>query len=175
MPKIIENLRDRLLDEAINQINNNGYGKTTVRSIAKACGVGVGTVYNYFESKDMLIATFMLDDWKKCIDGIAKDGSLDPETLLRSIYNALQGYIKKYDKLFNDSDAVVAFSMAFSDKHNLLRSQISALIFDMCAQFDRENKGFLADFVAEALITWTVAEKPFEDIYGILSKLLKTN
>ena len=33
----------------------------TVRSVAAGCGVAVGTVYNYFSSKDMLIAAFMLE------------------------------------------------------------------------------------------------------------------
>ncbi len=48
MPKIIENLRERLLAEAKRQVMESGYANTTVRSIAKACGVGTGTVYNYF-------------------------------------------------------------------------------------------------------------------------------
>ena len=67
MPKIIENVRQTLLEEAKRQIKENGYAKTTIRSVAGACNVGVGTVYNYFESKDMLIATFMLEDWMECL------------------------------------------------------------------------------------------------------------
>ena len=50
MPKIIENLKDRLIAEAEKQIEESGYGAVTIRSVAKACGVGVGTVYNYFSS-----------------------------------------------------------------------------------------------------------------------------
>ena len=50
MPKIIENLKDRLIAEAEKQIAESGYGAVTIRSVAKACGVGVGTVYNYFPS-----------------------------------------------------------------------------------------------------------------------------
>ena len=45
MPKIIENLEDRLIQEARRQIAESGYGATTIRSVAKGCGVGVGTVY----------------------------------------------------------------------------------------------------------------------------------
>ena len=60
MPKIIENLRDQLLQEARKQIAERGYTGTTIRSVAGACGVGVGTVYNYFSSKEMLIASFMM-------------------------------------------------------------------------------------------------------------------
>ena len=65
MPKIIENVRGQLVAEARRQVAAYGYTSTTIRSVAKACGVGTGTVYNYFPSKDMLIAAFMLEDWKK--------------------------------------------------------------------------------------------------------------
>ena len=43
MPKIIENLESKLIEEAFHQIRDVGYSATTIRSIAKACGVGVGT------------------------------------------------------------------------------------------------------------------------------------
>ena len=42
MPKIIENIREQLLQEVKRQIAENGYGKTTIRSVAGACGLGVG-------------------------------------------------------------------------------------------------------------------------------------
>ena len=66
MPKIIENIKEQIIEEAKKQLFENGYSKTTIRSVAAACGIGVGTMYNYFSSKDMLISTFMLEDWKNC-------------------------------------------------------------------------------------------------------------
>ena len=55
MPKIIENLREKLVLEARHQVEELGYGALTIRSVAAACGVGVGTVYNYFPSKEAFI------------------------------------------------------------------------------------------------------------------------
>ena len=72
MPKIIENIRQNLLEEARRQVLQEGYSALTVRSVAAACGISVGTVYNYFPSKDMLIASFMLEDWQLCLDKIEK-------------------------------------------------------------------------------------------------------
>ena len=61
MPKIIENLQARLAVEAKKQVEESGYAAMTIRSVAKACGVGVGTVYNYYSSKDEILASYMLE------------------------------------------------------------------------------------------------------------------
>lgn len=67
MPKIIENIREQLLNETRAQVEQQGYGRTTIRSVANACGIAVGTVYNYFPSKDIMIASYMAEDWEKCL------------------------------------------------------------------------------------------------------------
>ena len=54
MPKIIENIREKLLIEAKKQVMENGYSSMTIRSVATACGVGTGTVYNYFPSQSLV-------------------------------------------------------------------------------------------------------------------------
>ena len=82
MPKIIENVRELLLDTAKEQIRKQGYAKTTIRSVASACGLGVGTVYNYFKSKDMLIASFMLEDWQECLLEIKSRVTSDRECIV---------------------------------------------------------------------------------------------
>ena len=47
MPKIIENVKQKLMDETRRQIAECGYDAVTVRSVAKACEIGIGTVYNW--------------------------------------------------------------------------------------------------------------------------------
>ena len=55
MPKIIKDLKARLMEEAKHQIEELGYSAVTIRSVAKSCGVGVGTVYNYFLGGEVVI------------------------------------------------------------------------------------------------------------------------
>lgn len=167
MPKIIENLENRLIAEAKNQIENFGYSAMTIRSVAKGCGVGVGTVYNYFPSKEAMLASYMLEDWKGCIAVIEarSAGSDSPAPVVRCIYDQLLAYTARHQAVFRDETAAAGISGSFSRYHALLRSQLAAPVRKFCAS------DFSADFIAESLLTWTMAGKPFDDIYGIIDKL----
>lgn len=173
MPKIIENLRDQLLLETKRQIEEMGYAKTTVRSVASACGVGVGTVYNYFSSKDMLIASFMLEDWQACLAKMKLAPAEPTEVFLRHLYDTLQQFMKKNRALFEDPDAAKTFASAFAERHGLLREQLANIIAPACEGASAPDKAFLASFIAEALLTWTVAGTPFPDLAPILCHLMK--
>ena len=56
MPKVIPEVREKLLTTVRNRLLKDGPDAVSLRSIAKECGIAVGTVYNYFPNKDMLIA-----------------------------------------------------------------------------------------------------------------------
>ena len=84
MPKIIDNVREELLKEAKRQVNEEGYAQTTIRSVAKGCGIAIGTVYNYFPSKDMLIATFMMEDWSIAFSSIKKYENPNKRSVLKA-------------------------------------------------------------------------------------------
>ena len=173
MPKIIENLRQQLLLEAKRQIREYGYAKTTVRSVAKACGVGVGTVYNYFESKDLLIANFMFEEWKEYLSEMAKLPTDKPEILMRGIYNALTDFARENEMLFSDSDVGKIIVSGADSRHKMLRAQISAFLLPMCREADVYSPDFSADFIAEALIKWSMEGVSFDALYPMLEKIIK--
>ena len=167
MPKIIGNLEAKLIAEAKKQIEESGYSTMTIRSVANSCGVGVGTVYNYFSSKDELVAAFMLEDWKKCVSAIdAVSGASEiPSPVIRCIFDQLHSYNNAYKTVFQDAAAFAGFAGAFSKYHKVLRAQLAGPLRKFC------ESDFTAEFIAESLLTWTMAGKSFDDIYGILQKL----
>jgi AcrR family transcriptional regulator len=167
MPKIIKNLRNQLIEETRKQIAERGYKNTTIRSVAEECNIGVGTVYNYFKSKEVLVASFVLEDWLVCVKSISDQPKEDRKAYLEFIHTSLNEFADKYSTLFSDKDAAVAFNAAFSQKHKLLRSQLAELILPIA-----EEK-FTAEFIAEALLTWTMAGKSFNDIYSLLPEIIK--
>ena len=164
MPKVIENLRSRLIGEAQKQVREAGYSAMTIRSVAKACGVGTGTVYNYFPSKDALLAAGMLEAWNGCMERI--NAAADANELFRGIYDELRAYAAENGALFHDSAAAASYAGAFSRYHAVLRAQLAAPVRKIC------RDDFTAEFIAEAMLTWTMAGKEYEMIYSVIEKLL---
>lgn len=167
MPKIIENLEEKLLLEARRQITESGYAAATIRSVAKECGVGVGTVYNYFPSKEALVATYLLSDWREAMAVVeaVSTCSQEPKAVCLCIYDQLRQFCLRHKAVFRDEAAAAGFSGAFSQYHSMLRSQLAVPLRKFC------KTDFAADFIAEALLTWTTAGNSFDEIFGMIGQL----
>ena len=167
MPKIIENLPQRLLDEARRQIEESGFAAMTIRSVAKSCGVGVGTVYNYYPSKEALVASFMLDDWKDCVSSIqtAADEAQSLEPVLYMIHEKLRHFMEQYDPVFQDESAAVSYTGSTSRYHNVLRGQLAGPVRKFC------RDDFTAEFIAEAILTWSIAGTDFDELKAVLLRI----
>lgn len=167
MPKIIDHLEDRIIAEAEKQLACSGYGAVTIRSVAHACAIGTGTVYNYFPSKDAMLAACMLKDWQRHIEAIRETASnaASPEQIAGTVYAELRDYARSHALLFQDASALAGFAAVSHRYHALLRAQLAQPFLAFC------ESDFAADFVAEALLTWTMAGKEFDEIYNLLRRL----
>ncbi len=171
MPKIIENLPEKLLAETRRQVSESGYGAVTVRGVAAACGVGVGTVYNYFPSKDVLIASFMLEDWNDALDAMRVAFSdADARAVLSAEYDGLTAFLRRHERLFSDPEAIRTFSQMSHKRHDQLRAQLAEPLRKTLA--GRAEADFLADFLTEALLAWTMAGTDKTTLFSVLDRLL---
>ena len=174
MPKIIEDLEKRLLEETRRQIEELGYGAMTVRSVAKGCGVGVGTVYNYFPSKDVLAATVMLEDWQAGLQQLRSRCQHAPSVLhgLRMVYDTIMDFVTLYEKVWGQYSLQAGIMPFVRARHNQLIGQLEAEIEPLLEQFDCLFYSRLPAFLAESLLN--AATRPdvtFNDLLPILQKL----
>ena len=172
MPKIIDNLKEQIQNEAKRQILTDGYSKTTIRSVAKGCNIAVGTMYNYFSSKDELITSFMIEDWQICARKMNSITTDDPESFLRQLQEALNEYVRKYEALFTDKDAQRVFASVLSQRQVQFRKMIAGILICVLKDTDFEDKEFLSEHIAESIIRWTMADIPFDKQYSIIKKLV---
>lgn len=167
MPKIIENLPQRLAEEARRQIEESGFSAMTIRSVASSCGVGIGTVYNYYPSKEALVAAFLLSDWKQCVASIGQcaEESAVPEPVLREMYDQLRLFMDRHASVFLDEAAAASYTGSNSTYHGMLRQQLAEPIRKYCID------DFTASFIAEAMLSWTVSGEAFDNIFALVNKL----
>lgn len=98
MAKVIENPRQLILTHAREILSEKGYSQLTMRGVATACGIALGTIYNYFPNKDELMVEMMADYWKTFqseIDGILGSAGSFSEKL-RGVYHHLESFIGKF-------------------------------------------------------------------------------
>jgi len=97
----------------------------------------------------------------------------EPHVLLGGIYGALKNFASDNKKLFSDSDAAKLAAVGSSDRHKMLRDQISAFILPMCKKNTVSDPLFCADFISEALISWAMEDVKFETVFPLLEKTIK--
>ena len=169
MPKKIENVRALLICEAKRLLKQDGYSKLTMRSVANACGLGVGTAYNYFSSKDMLIASFMLEDWLSALAKMNACTAVGVEKV-ECVYQTLWEFIVQNQTLFADSSAKKSYSAGISTWHKTLREQLAKAVLPACLGV--ENSGFVSQFIADSLLSWSAEGIEFSLLKPIINKLL---
>lgn len=173
MPKIIDGLQIKILKEAKFQTFTNGYSQMTIRSVAKACNIAVGTIYNYYPSKDMLTASFILQDWIPVEREIQRKCEVtnEPLDVLQDVYDTLGEFISEYRFLFEDESALQSASIKFHARHQELRHRLSRMIWDVCMKKSNVPSEFLPEFIAEALLAWAIERHSFSDLRFTLTPL----
>lgn len=86
MNKVVTSKED-ILAVSKEMVIKNGIQEINMRNVAKQCGVAVGSVYNYFPSKNDLMIAVIDAIWKEIIQGIS-DCTLS------------SGFLENIEKLF---------------------------------------------------------------------------
>lgn len=173
MPKLIENVREKILTEAEKQVLEAGYSAMTIRSVAAACGIAAGTVYNYFPSKEMLVASFMVRDWTDTVSEMKTgcEESSSPEEMLRAVYASLRTFTDAHTGLFKDPEAMSGYSLSYTKRHGMVVSQIASVMEPYCMNFAKDGSPYLSEFLAGGLLSCTMSGQNFDEFIKLSKKL----
>ena len=130
MPKIIESLRENILSESRRVLFESGYGALSIRKIAVSCNVAVGTIYNYFENKDTIVANIMSEDWQKSLKEMAEKCELAQTAGegFCAVFYALREYEELYRPVFAQYSGTGDALEIYGGRHRLLIGQIQKLL-----------------------------------------------
>lgn len=124
MPKIIHGLKESILREARNMVMETGYSEFSIRSLATRCGIATGTLYNYFDTKDTILATVMIEDWKVFVSQIESDldGAKSMSDGAMAIYYRLHEFFLMYEKVFKGYVGAASELGLHGERHGKFRN-----------------------------------------------------
>lgn len=94
--------RERIIKAAARLFRKNGWDSTTTRDIASAAGIATGTLFNYFESKEAIVAALIGEALERAEQEVRnRDESLEEE-LFTFIWTELAS-LREYRKFLADA------------------------------------------------------------------------
>ena len=198
MPKILTNMRQMLLDKTAVILKEEGYSHLSIRRIANECHVATGTVYNYFKSKDEMVAGIMIEDWdktvddmKKAVSGFAIEASIhsgdpdhtensrhsdDPHTDFSNgmvdIAMSIRDFNNRYSVTFGQFEAAGGSPGIVQKYHHLLRDQIDDIMLVLLENTGSEHLKSVIPILSETILTISqrddIDSKMIQEFAGII-------
>jgi AcrR family transcriptional regulator len=106
--------REDILEACRAIVRERGLSGISVRSVASACGIAPGTLYNYFPGKDALVLAVTADIWR---DIFGFDAEQDPSAEKEP--DAEQGFAAYVEKTFQGARRGMARYPGFLPAHAL--------------------------------------------------------
>lgn len=169
MPKLIPEAKATLLAAAKQQLFAQGYAGFTLRGLAAQCDVAVGTIYNYFPGKEMLVASVMAEDWLSAIEGMRRGcaAAAAVEQGVRAVYEGIVAFTAEYAPIWAEYNGAPS---GFGERHVMLRNQLSELLCALLTRLGRAEDAHLCPLLAETVLTAAMQK----DIgYPMLSEAVK--
>ncbi|RCW50782.1 MULTISPECIES: TetR/AcrR family transcriptional regulator [unclassified Halanaerobium] len=92
MPKIINNLRNKIYKTASQLFSERGYADVTMKIVAEETGIAVGTLYNYYANKEELFIKVIeekINHNKKFFDKYLEKDKLDLNVFITHLYDEI--------------------------------------------------------------------------------------
>lgn len=103
--------REQILSSAVEEFAERGYEATTAAQLAKRAGVGLGTMYRYFDSKREILDHVMDRCLRELIDVVDAPALLEPPETLESLVARIRTIADALFGLVEDSPNVLKLLM----------------------------------------------------------------
>ncbi len=174
MPKILSNVKEKILIEGKELLQANGYHNFNIREVAKNSEIAVGTFYNYFSNKDELVREIILNHWNKLLSTIDKLTDADDtiKTKLITLSQYLDEFFKTYSGVFT---AMMESTTTYCPRHKILPQLYTIVekIINMAIEKGEINPPIEVSKLSKILVPsmffiTKVEDLKFEDFYSIL-------
>ena len=123
---VVSDRKQQILQEAIGIIASEGYGKLTMRALARASGMKLGALQYHFRTwEDMLraLATYIADTYRQSFEAVKSEAeALSLRDIVRFILDDSPGSALQADRLFPQLWAMAQVEPAMAEKLDELYS-----------------------------------------------------
>lgn len=145
--------KEEILKISRELIQAQGWSAVSIRAVAAACGVSVGSIYNYFDSKAALVGATVESVWSEIFHR-PEDGAVfqDTQACVIWMYGRMESGCKQYPGFFT------LHSLGFmredkSDGKRRMQQTWQHILEGLCAVLKRDTKirpdAFNEQFTAE--------------------------
>lgn len=146
--------REAILNTSRELVRQRGWSAVSIRSVAAACGVSVGTVYNYFDSKSELVGAVVESIWREIFHRPAAEPAFtDALSCISWVYERMERGMELYPG-FLTFHALAFGQEDKSDGRRLMQRTWRHILEELCAVLERDPcvrpEAFDGDFTVEA-------------------------
>lgn len=147
MPKTFEDLKTTIFSEAKNIVLTEGIEQLNMRKVATNCGVAVGTLYNYYPTKEGLLSELMYNYWLEFIGGVQNIIQEDQNfhEKLKQIYLLLEQFTETFLDTWVNMNKKSRYTEKNSDKKREIVLYLIQLIEEMLINYLKENEKHLEE------------------------------
>ena len=163
MQKLKDEVRNRIIDAAVNEFTRAGYEKASMRAIARAAGISVSNTYNYYPDKEQLFASIIepvfgqvRNIFKQSLQQSVKAAGNSLQTFIDGIVNSLLQMDERQRRLLvvlAEKSAGTRYEKAGEEMVGLLRMHLAEAVRrpDGAAQIE-EDRAYILDIIASGYI-----------------------
>ena len=145
--------KEQILETSRDLIRRQGWTAVNIRTVAAACGVSVGSIYNYFDSKSALVSAAVESVWCEIFHR-PEEGNVfeDTEACITWMYQRMEYGCRQYPGFFT------LHSLGFmredkSDGKQRMQQTWQHILNGLCAVLKRDSRvrpgAFTEQFTAE--------------------------
>jgi len=132
--------REDILKTSRELIRRQGWSAVNIRSVAAACGVSVGSIYNYFDSKSALVSATVESVWHEIFPRPEDDTVFhDTRAYITWVYEQMEHGCRQYPGFFT------LHSLSFmqeekSDGKKRMKQTWQHILDGLCAVLKRDER-----------------------------------
>ncbi|MCR5408979.1 MAG: TetR/AcrR family transcriptional regulator; helix-turn-helix transcriptional regulator [Bacteroidales bacterium] len=162
------------MEEARTELAEQGYDNLTIRQIAARCNIAVGTVYNYFKSKDVILGALLGEDWHSVLSDM--DASIPKSKSLHEglcmVASGLEGFCDRYRRLWSEYRRTDSSQYYSQNGHQMLLHAMVPRVEDILARNGRPMEAGLSELICETMISLASHGKHYAERANIIERMI---